>query len=86
MTVQIGAIQHLKRRNQRGKFTARSWVVEDGKKRGVTASGDTREAAGIALRAKLDALDVAWVSADTLHIVVGDAAPRYAQELALQPA
>ncbi|MBB2998033.1 PTS system N-acetylglucosamine-specific IIC component [Paraburkholderia tropica] len=37
-------------------------------------------------RAKLDALDVAWVSADTLHIVVGDAAPRYAQELALQPA
>ncbi|WP_321785572.1 N-acetylglucosamine-specific PTS transporter subunit IIBC [Paraburkholderia sp. J94] len=37
-------------------------------------------------RAKLDALDVAWVSADTLHIVVGDAAPRYARELALQPA
>jgi len=29
---------------------------------------------------------VAWVSADTLHIVVGDAAARYARELALQPA
>jgi integrase len=57
MAVQIGAIQHLKRKNQRGKYTARSWVVEDGKKRGVTASGDTREAAGIALRAKLDALE-----------------------------
>jgi PTS system N-acetylglucosamine-specific IIC component len=37
-------------------------------------------------REKLGALDVAWVSADTLHIVVGDAAARYARELALQPA
>ncbi|MEM5315721.1 N-acetylglucosamine-specific PTS transporter subunit IIBC [Paraburkholderia sp. JHI869] len=37
-------------------------------------------------REKLGALDVAWISADTLHIVVGDAAPRYARELALQPA
>ncbi|MCP3714450.1 N-acetylglucosamine-specific PTS transporter subunit IIBC [Paraburkholderia sp. CNPSo 3281] len=37
-------------------------------------------------RERLGALDVAWTSADTLHIVVGDAAPRYARELALQPA
>ncbi|MDR3096179.1 MAG: N-acetylglucosamine-specific PTS transporter subunit IIBC [Paraburkholderia sp.] len=37
-------------------------------------------------RAKLGALDVAWVSADTLQIVVGDAAQRYARELALQTA
>ena len=37
-------------------------------------------------REKLGALDVAWVSADTLHIVVGEAAARYARELALQPA
>ncbi|TDQ76856.1 N-acetylglucosamine-specific PTS transporter subunit IIBC [Paraburkholderia silvatlantica] len=37
-------------------------------------------------REKLGALDVAWTSADTLHIVVGAAAPRYARELALQPA
>ncbi|WP_321934351.1 N-acetylglucosamine-specific PTS transporter subunit IIBC [Paraburkholderia sp. J8-2] len=37
-------------------------------------------------REKLATLDVAWISADTLHIVVGDAAPRYARELALQPA
>lgn len=37
-------------------------------------------------REKLGALDVVWVSADTLHIVVGEAAPRYARELALQPA
>ncbi|QGZ53666.1 N-acetylglucosamine-specific PTS transporter subunit IIBC [Paraburkholderia acidiphila] len=37
-------------------------------------------------REKLGTLDVAWISADTLHIVVGDAAPRYARELALQPA
>jgi N-acetylglucosamine PTS system EIICBA or EIICB component len=37
-------------------------------------------------REKLSALDVAWVSADTLHIVVGEAAARYARELALQPA
>ncbi|MFX1684772.1 N-acetylglucosamine-specific PTS transporter subunit IIBC [Paraburkholderia sp. A1RO-5L] len=37
-------------------------------------------------RAQLGALDVAWVSADTLHIVVGSAAQRYARELALQAA
>ncbi|CAB3784521.1 PTS system N-acetylglucosamine-specific EIICBA component [Paraburkholderia caffeinitolerans] len=37
-------------------------------------------------RAQLGALDVAWVSADTLHIVVGGAAQRYARELALQAA
>ncbi|MEM5425605.1 N-acetylglucosamine-specific PTS transporter subunit IIBC [Paraburkholderia ferrariae] len=37
-------------------------------------------------REKLGALDSVWTSADTLHIVVGDAAPRYARELALQPA
>jgi N-acetylglucosamine PTS system EIICBA or EIICB component len=37
-------------------------------------------------RAQLGALDVAWVSADTLHIVVGSAAQRYARELALQMA
>ncbi|QBQ95972.1 N-acetylglucosamine-specific PTS transporter subunit IIBC [Paraburkholderia pallida] len=37
-------------------------------------------------RAQLGALDVAWVSADTLHIVAGDAAQRYARELALQAA
>ncbi|MEX3822263.1 N-acetylglucosamine-specific PTS transporter subunit IIBC [Paraburkholderia sp. BR14262] len=37
-------------------------------------------------REKLGALDAVWTSADTLHIVVGDAAPRYARELALQPA
>ncbi|HKR38217.1 MAG TPA: N-acetylglucosamine-specific PTS transporter subunit IIBC [Paraburkholderia sp.] len=37
-------------------------------------------------REKLGVLDVVWTSADTLHIVVGDAAPRYARELALQPA
>jgi PTS system N-acetylglucosamine-specific IIC component len=44
-----------------------------------------RDAAAVD-RDKLGALDVAWVSADTLHIVVGDAAARYARELALQPA
>ncbi|WP_028209318.1 N-acetylglucosamine-specific PTS transporter subunit IIBC [Paraburkholderia mimosarum] len=44
-----------------------------------------RDAAAVD-REKLAALDVAWVSADTLHIVVGDAAARYARELALQPA
>jgi N-acetylglucosamine PTS system EIICBA or EIICB component len=33
-------------------------------------------------RQRLAALDVAWVSADTFHIVVGDAAKRYAQQLA----
>ncbi|MGA7778970.1 MAG: N-acetylglucosamine-specific PTS transporter subunit IIBC [Paraburkholderia sp.] len=32
-------------------------------------------------RQRLAALDVAWVSADTFHIVVGDAAQRYAQVL-----
>ncbi|MBP0588870.1 PTS transporter subunit EIIC [Paraburkholderia sp. LEh10] len=32
-------------------------------------------------RQRLDALSVAWVSADTFHIVVGDAAPRYAKQL-----
>ncbi|WP_213297738.1 N-acetylglucosamine-specific PTS transporter subunit IIBC [Paraburkholderia sacchari] len=37
-------------------------------------------------RAQLGSLDVAWVSADTLHIVVGSAAQRYARELALQAA
>ncbi|MBN3855352.1 PTS transporter subunit EIIC [Paraburkholderia sp. Ac-20340] len=37
-------------------------------------------------RARLDALDVVWVSADTLHIVVGSAASRYAQALSLQSA
>jgi N-acetylglucosamine PTS system EIICBA or EIICB component len=37
-------------------------------------------------REKLSTLDLAWVSADTLHIVVGEAAARYARELALQPA
>ncbi|MEX3981338.1 N-acetylglucosamine-specific PTS transporter subunit IIBC [Paraburkholderia sp. EG287A] len=37
-------------------------------------------------REKLGALDMVWTSVDTLHIVVGDAAPRYARELALQPA
>ncbi|SAL15067.1 phosphotransferase system, IIBC component [Caballeronia sordidicola] len=33
-------------------------------------------------RQRLSALDVAWVSADTFHIVVGNAAPRYAATLA----
>jgi PTS system N-acetylglucosamine-specific IIC component len=32
-------------------------------------------------RQRLGGLDVAWVSADTFHIVVGQAAPRYAQQL-----
>jgi PTS system N-acetylglucosamine-specific IIC component len=32
-------------------------------------------------RQRLSALDVAWVSADTFHIVCGSAAPRYAQQL-----
>jgi PTS system N-acetylglucosamine-specific IIC component len=32
-------------------------------------------------RARLSALDVAWVSADTFHIVCGAAAQRYAQQL-----
>jgi PTS system N-acetylglucosamine-specific IIC component len=32
-------------------------------------------------RQRLAALDVAWVSVDTFHIVVGDAAQRYAQQL-----
>ncbi|CAB3788524.1 N-acetylglucosamine-specific PTS transporter subunit IIBC [Pararobbsia alpina] len=32
-------------------------------------------------RARLDTLDVAWVGADTFHIVVGNAAQRYAQVL-----
>ncbi|WP_044041049.1 N-acetylglucosamine-specific PTS transporter subunit IIBC [Caballeronia insecticola] len=33
-------------------------------------------------RQRLSSLDVAWVSADTFHIVVGAAAPRYAAQLA----
>ena len=33
-------------------------------------------------RQRLAALDVAWVSADTFHIVCGPAAERYAQQLA----
>ena len=33
-------------------------------------------------RQRLGALDVAWVSTDTFHIVVGEAAQRYAQQLA----
>jgi PTS system N-acetylglucosamine-specific IIC component len=33
-------------------------------------------------RQRLDALDTAWVSTDTFHIVVGEAAQRYAQRLA----
>lgn len=37
-------------------------------------------------RQKLAALDVAWVSDNTLHVVVGPAAQRYAQALAPQPA
>ncbi|QGZ60481.1 N-acetylglucosamine-specific PTS transporter subunit IIBC [Paraburkholderia acidisoli] len=37
-------------------------------------------------RAALEALDTVWVTTDTLHIVVGEAAGRYARELALQPA
>jgi N-acetylglucosamine PTS system EIICBA or EIICB component len=32
-------------------------------------------------RARLGALDVAWVSTDTFHVVVGQAAQRYAQQL-----
>jgi PTS system N-acetylglucosamine-specific IIC component len=32
-------------------------------------------------RQRLDTLNVAWVSTDTLHIVVGDSAQRYAQQL-----
>ncbi|WP_322103643.1 N-acetylglucosamine-specific PTS transporter subunit IIBC [Paraburkholderia sp. J41] len=37
-------------------------------------------------RAALGALDTVWVTTDTLHIVVGESAQRYARELALQPA
>ncbi len=37
-------------------------------------------------RARLGTLDVVWVSTDTLHIVVGNAAQRYADELSLQSA
>ncbi|MFP6557028.1 N-acetylglucosamine-specific PTS transporter subunit IIBC [Paraburkholderia sp. B3] len=44
-----------------------------------------RDAAAVD-RQKLDALDVVWVSADTMHIVVGRAAQRYAHMLAPQPA
>jgi N-acetylglucosamine PTS system EIICBA or EIICB component len=44
-----------------------------------------RDAAAVD-RQKLDALDMVWVSADTMHIVVGRAAQRYAQLLAPQPA
>jgi PTS system N-acetylglucosamine-specific IIC component len=33
-------------------------------------------------RQRLAALDTAWVSADTFHIVVGEAAQRYAAKLA----
>jgi PTS system N-acetylglucosamine-specific IIC component len=32
-------------------------------------------------RQRLAALDVAWISPDTFHIVVGEAAQRYAQQL-----
>jgi len=32
-------------------------------------------------RQRLAVLDVAWISADTFHIVVGEAAGRYAQVL-----
>jgi len=32
-------------------------------------------------RQLLATLDVAWVSADTLHIVVGQSAARYAQQM-----
>jgi PTS system N-acetylglucosamine-specific IIC component len=39
-------------------------------------------------RQRLATLDTAWVAADTFHIVVGDAAQRYAEKLAtrLSPA
>ncbi|WP_321840857.1 N-acetylglucosamine-specific PTS transporter subunit IIBC [Paraburkholderia bannensis] len=37
-------------------------------------------------RARLGTLDVVWVATDTLHIVVGNAAQRYADELSLQSA
>ncbi|HEV3428893.1 MAG TPA: N-acetylglucosamine-specific PTS transporter subunit IIBC [Paraburkholderia sp.] len=37
-------------------------------------------------RAQLGTLDVVWVATDTLHIVVGHAAQRYADELSLQSA
>jgi PTS system N-acetylglucosamine-specific IIC component len=33
-------------------------------------------------RTRLNTLDVAWVAIDTFHVVVGQAAPRYAQQLA----
>ena len=33
-------------------------------------------------RQRLATLDTAWISADTFHIVVGDAAQRYAEKLA----
>jgi PTS system N-acetylglucosamine-specific IIC component len=32
-------------------------------------------------RQRLGSLDVAWISTDTFHIVVGEAAQRYAQQL-----
>lgn len=35
-------------------------------------------------RARLDTLDVAWVAADTFHVVCGKAAQRYAQALAVR--
>jgi PTS system N-acetylglucosamine-specific IIC component len=35
-------------------------------------------------RQRLTALDTAWVSTDTFHIVVGEAAPRYAAKLAMR--
>jgi PTS system N-acetylglucosamine-specific IIC component len=37
--------------------------------------------AGAVDRQRLASLDVAWISEDTFHIVVGEAAPRYAQVL-----
>src|SRR5262249_23693027 len=35
-------------------------------------------------RQRLGALDVAWVSTDTFHVVVGQAAQRYAQQLSVR--
>jgi PTS system N-acetylglucosamine-specific IIC component len=35
-------------------------------------------------RQRLSTLDVAWVSADTFHIVVGSAAERYAQQMSMR--
>ena len=61
-------------------------AVEELQRAGVRTfalAGDVRDPSAVD-RQQLATLDVAWVSADTFHIVCGQAAQRYAQQLAVR--